>query len=51
MIAANFFTDDNMAKFFIALGVDMEDKPHDLKAARAAMNEIRSGNEQATNSS
>ena len=38
MIAANFFTDDNMAKFFIALGVDiMEDKPHALKAARAAM--------------
>jgi hypothetical protein len=38
MIAANFFTDDNMVKFFIALlGVDMEDKPHALKAARATM--------------
>ena len=37
MIAAIFFNDENLAKYFIALGDEMKDVPHALKSARAAI--------------
>lgn len=37
MIAEMFFNDENIAKYFIALGDEMKDVPHALKSARAAI--------------
>ena len=37
MIANEFFTDENMAKFIIAIGDEHDHKPHVLKTASAAL--------------
>ena len=37
MVAKELFNDDSLAKFFVKLGTEMNDVPHALKSARAAV--------------